>query len=197
MFKVPISNSSSPTIYELVEKRSRFITYCEAVQNDEEFKAFLNRLKQQYPDARHYCYGFRIGPLTSAQRGFSDDGEPSGTAGMPILNVIDHSEFSNVAIIVVRYFGGTKLGTGGLARAYSQAAKTVLEATAWRIFEAQQVVELVCDFHQEHQLRYLIAQLSGEVLNVDYQQEVHLKIRVSETADLSSLALYRVNRSND
>lgn len=197
MFKVPISNSSSPTIYELVEKRSRFITYCEAVQNDEEFKAFLNRLKQQYPDARHYCYGFRIGPLTSAQRGFSDDGEPSGTAGMPILNVIDHSEFSNVAIIVVRYFGGTKLGTGGLARAYSQAAKTVLEATAWRIFEAQQDVELVCDFHQEHQLRYLIAQLSGEVLNVDYQQEVHLKIRVSETADLSSLALYRVNRSND
>lgn len=197
MFKVPTRSSSSPSFYELVEKRSRFITYCEPVQNEHEFKAFLNRLKKQYPDARHYCYGFRIGPLTSAQRGFSDDGEPSGTAGMPILNVIDHSEFSNVAIIIVRYFGGTKLGTGGLARAYSQAAKTALESTAWTIFEAQQDVDLLCDFHQEHQLRYLISQLSGEIINVDYQQEVHLKVRLAENADLSSLDFYRINRGDD
>lgn len=193
MFKIP----TKPTVYELVEKRSRFITYCEQIANEQEFKAFLNRLKQQYPDARHYCYGFRIGPLTSALRGFSDDGEPSGTAGMPILNVIDHSEFSNVAIIILRYFGGTKLGTGGLARAYSLAAKTALEATEWTIYEAKQDIELVCDFHQEHQLRYLIAQINGEILNVDYQQQVHLKARLSETTDLSSLALYRADRGND
>lgn len=193
MFKTP----SSPSLYELVEKRSRFITYCEAVQNNDEFKEFLNRLKKQYPDARHYCYGFRIGPLSSAQRGFSDDGEPNGTAGMPILNVIDHSEFSNVAIIIVRYFGGTKLGTGGLARAYSQAAKIALEAADWVIFEAQQEIELQCDFHQEHQLRYLITQLKGEILTVDYQQDVNLKVRLSEKADLSSLDLYRINRSDN
>lgn len=196
MFKVPsISDSSTP--YELIEKRSRFITYCEPVENEQEFKAFLNRLKLQYPDARHYCYGFRIGSLSSAKRGFSDDGEPSGTAGMPILNVIDHSEFSNVAIIIVRYFGGTKLGTGGLARAYSLAAKTVLETTAWTIYEAKQNIELVCDFHQEHQLRYLITQIDGETVNVDYQQQVYLKVRLPENADLSSLTLYRIDRGDD
>jgi putative IMPACT (imprinted ancient) family translation regulator len=116
---------------------------------------------------------------------------------MPILNVIDHSEFSNVAIIIVRYFGGTKLGTGGLARAYSLAAKTVLETTAWTIYEAKQNIELVCDFHQEHQLRYLITQIDGEIVNVDYQQQVYLKVRLPENADLSSLTLYRIDRGDD
>jgi uncharacterized YigZ family protein len=192
MFKTPTRLST----HELVEKRSRFITYCECVQNEQEFKIFLSRLKHKYPDARHYCYGFRIGPLNSAHRGFSDDGEPSGTAGMPILNVIDHSEFSNVAIVVVRYFGGTKLGTGGLARAYSDAAKIILDRVTWRIFEEQQEIKLLCTFQQEHQLRYLISQLEGNILKVDYQEEVVLTISVTKGIDLSSISFYRIDIGN-
>lgn len=183
--------------FELIEKRSRFITYCQKVSRPEEFKQLLNSLKKQYPDARHFCYGFRIGPLNSSLRGFSDDGEPSGTAGMPILNVIDHSDFSDVAIIVVRYFGGTKLGTGGLARAYSEAANSVLKSMQWVEFEAKQEVKLLCQFQQEHQLRYLIKQLNGEIVSIDYSQEVELSISIAEDADLSTLTLYRLNQSND
>lgn len=183
--------------FELIEKRSRFITYCRKVSTPDEFKHFLSSLKKQYPDARHFCYGFRIGPINSAQRGFSDDGEPSGTAGMPILNVIDHSDFSDTAIIVVRYFGGTKLGTGGLARAYSEAATTILKSMSWVEFEAKQEIHLVCQFQQEHQLRYLIKQLKGEIISINYSQQVKLSISLAENADLSTLALYRIDQGND
>lgn len=188
--------ATSNVCYELVEKKSRFITYCEHITNQDEFKNFLNRLKNQYPDARHFCYGFRIGPLTHPQRGFSDDGEPSGTAGMPILNVIDHSPFSDIAVIVVRYFGGTKLGTGGLARAYSEATKTALGQVEWKVYEEQQNIELICDFHQEHQVRYLIKQSNGEISQVEYEEKVRIKAVFSITADLSALALYIINRDN-
>lgn len=180
--------------YELIEKRSRFITYCEKVSDTAEFKSFLLRLKAQYPDARHFCYGFRIGALNSAQRGFSDDGEPSGTAGMPILNVIDHSQFSDIAIIVVRYFGGTKLGTGGLARAYSEVAKQSLEQLEWEEYEAQQIINLACGFQQEHQVRYLLSQIAGKILDVTYTEEVTLKVEIAASADLSTLTLFIINR---
>jgi uncharacterized YigZ family protein len=183
--------------YELVEKRSRFITYCEKVSSTEEFKSFLTRLKAQYPDARHFCYGFRIGPLSSAQRGFSDDGEPSGTAGMPILNVIDHSLFSDIAIIVVRYFGGTKLGTGGLARAYSEATKQSLELIEWQEYEAKEIIDLECEFQQEHQLRYLLNKIGGQILEVNYTEKVMLKVETTVSADLSTLTLFLVNRDID
>lgn len=188
--------ATNSVLYELTEKRSRFITYCEKVESQDAFKRFLRRLKTQYPDARHFCYGFRIGPLSSAQRGFSDDGEPSGTAGMPILNVIDHSLFSDIAIIVVRYFGGTKLGTGGLARAYSEAAKQSLERIEWEEYEAKQVQHLICDFHQEHQLRYLLNQVDGHIIKVEYAEKVLLKVELSETADLSTFAMFLVKRKD-
>ncbi len=191
--KVP----AKPSHYELIEKKSRFITFCEKVTSSQDFKSFLNRLKQQYPDARHFCYGFRIGSQNNAQRGFSDDGEPSGTAGMPILNVIDHSGFSDIAIIVVRYFGGTKLGTGGLARAYSQATNTVLQQLEWTEFQQLQKLILSCEFQQEHQLRYLIGQLEGIITSLDYQQGVTLTVNLPLQADLSTLTLFRTDRDDN
>lgn len=188
--------ATNSVCYELIEKRSRFITYCEKVESQEEFKNFLRRLKTQYPDARHFCYGFRIGALNSAQRGFSDDGEPSGTAGMPILNVIDHSLFSDIAIIVVRYFGGTKLGTGGLARAYSQAAKQSLEKIKWQKYEPKQIIDLACEFQQEHQLRYLLNQINGKIIAIDYTNSVLLKVEIPQSADLSTLTLFMMKRND-
>lgn len=188
--------ATSAVCYELIEKRSRFITYCERTSSQAEFKLFLQRLKKQYPDARHLCYGFRIGPLSSALRGFSDDGEPSGTAGMPILNVIDHSLFSDIAIIVVRYFGGTKLGTGGLARAYSEAAKHSLEQVTWQEYEEKFVIELVCEFPQEHQVRYLLKQIAGSIIDISYGERVLLQVEVTTSADLSTLTLFMNNRDD-
>ena len=193
MHKQPASDG----FFELIEKKSRFITYCKKVSQPTEFKEFLNLLKKQYPDARHFCYGFRIGRLSQAQRGFSDDGEPSGTAGMPILNVIDHSEYSDVAIIVVRYFGGTKLGTGGLARAYSEAASQVLKSMTWVDYEAKQIIQLQCNFQQEHQLRYLIKQLAGEIISIEYGLQVEMSISLAEDCNLSTLNFYRIDHGDD
>jgi uncharacterized YigZ family protein len=193
MHKQPASDG----FFELNEKKSRFISYCKKVTQPTEFKEFLNSLKKQYPDARHFCYGFRIGQLSQAQRGFSDDGEPNGTAGMPILNVIDHSNYSDVAIIIVRYFGGTKLGTGGLARAYSEAASQVLKSMTWVEYEAKQNIQLQCDFQQEHQLRYLIKQLAGEITNIEYTLQVEMNISLAEDSDLSTLSLYRIDQGDD
>jgi len=178
VYKTP----AQPHRCEFIEKKSRFIIYTEQVNDENEFKAFLTRTKQQYPDAGHHCYGFRIGPSSSAKRGFSDDGEPSGTAGMPILNVIDHSEFSDIAIIVVRYFGGIKLGTGGLTRAYSQAAKLAIEQLPYRFFEKKVQIRIQCDFSEENQVRHLLAQNQGEIKEVNYEAGVNIHAQLSEIA---------------
>ncbi len=113
---------------EIIEKKSRFIAETAIVRSEEEASAFLEARRKKYWDARHHCSAYIIGkerPLTHS----SDDGEPSGTAGRPILDVIKGFDVSDVSVVVTRYFGGTLLGTGGLVRAYSAAAKAGLEAS--------------------------------------------------------------------
>lgn len=165
---------------ELVEKKSRFISHTNRVKNEQEFRQFLQKIKSQYPDARHHCYGFRIGPLSSAKRGFSDDGEPSGTAGMPILNVIDHSDFSDIAVIVVRYFGGIKLGTGGLTRAYSKAAKLALNDQPAELYEPTSHISARCSFSKENLLRRTVAKHNGCIQQIDYSEDVIAAIDINE-----------------
>ncbi len=111
---------------ELTEKRSRFIGYCKPVSTEEEATAFIASIRSRHWDARHnvYAYSLREGNL----RRYSDDGEPSGTAGMPVLDVLQKSGVTDVCVVVTRYFGGVLLGTGGLVRAYSQAARLGLNA---------------------------------------------------------------------
>ena len=111
--------------------------------------------------------------------------------------MIDHSEYSDVAIIVVRYFGGTKLGTGGLARAYSEAASQVLKSMTWVDYEAKQIIQLQCNFQQEHQLRYLIKQLAGEIISIEYSLQVEISISLAEDCDLSTLNLYRIDHGDN
>jgi uncharacterized YigZ family protein len=114
---------------EYVEKKSRFIAQAVHVESEEEAIAFLEKVRKKYYDARHNCYAWVIGEQKEKTRS-SDDGEPSGTAGLPILKVIDGSGCTNVLIVVTRYFGGTLLGTGGLVRAYSKSAKDALDDAA-------------------------------------------------------------------
>jgi uncharacterized YigZ family protein len=108
--------------------RSRFITTAAPVTSVEEAKAFIAEMRAEFPDATHNCYAFAAGPPGStAMAGMSDDGEPSGTAGRPMLAVVLGSGIGDLAVVVTRYYGGTKLGTGGLVRAYSGGVKAVLE----------------------------------------------------------------------
>ncbi len=108
-------------------KNSRFIATAGAVASAEEAKAFVQRIREEMPDATHHVYAFRIGSGASVTEGMSDDGEPSGTSGPPVLSVLRGSGVGDVVVVVSRYFGGTKLGTGGLVSAYSDSAKLVME----------------------------------------------------------------------
>jgi uncharacterized YigZ family protein len=111
---------------ETVVVNSRFITLAGRVETVEAAKAFVAAVRMEFPDANHHVYAFRVGHGASVIDGVSDDGEPSGTSGPPVLAVLRGSDIGDIAIVVTRYFGGTKLGTGGLTRAYSEAARTVL-----------------------------------------------------------------------
>ena len=115
----------SPGVGEYEEKKSRFIAHLASVSTEEEAVAFFDEIKKKYWDAKHNCTAFVIGEDASLTR-CSDDGEPSGTAGKPILNVLLHSEIRNIACVVTRYFGGTVLGTGGLIKAYSDAVSAAV-----------------------------------------------------------------------
>ncbi|NDV20897.1 YigZ family protein [Pseudodesulfovibrio sp. JC047] len=120
-----------PSSFHRVEdtiKRSRFITSVDHAPDAESARAFIHCIKTEFPDATHNCWAYAAGPPgDTAAVGLSDDGEPSGTAGKPMLNMVLHSDIGEVAVVVTRYFGGTKLGTGGLVRAYSGMVKLGLE----------------------------------------------------------------------
>ena len=121
-----ISSILSPVTIETVIDKSRFICQLQPVNSVEEFQKSLHGVQQLHPKASHYCYAYIIGQSRETQK-FNDDGEPGGTAGMPILNILKYENLTNIASIVTRYFGGIKLGTGGLARAYSGATKAALD----------------------------------------------------------------------
>lgn len=112
---------------EIVIQKSRFIGYCFPAETEEEAHKYLEETRKKHYDATHNCYAYSVG-IDTVHKRFSDDGEPSGTAGMPILSVIGQQNLSNTLVIVTRYFGGTKLGAGGLVRAYSKACSEALAA---------------------------------------------------------------------
>ncbi|MEL6310076.1 MAG: YigZ family protein, partial [Chloroflexota bacterium] len=112
------------TRIEITVINSRFITTIERADTVEDARAFINEIRAEMPDANHHVYAFRIGYGNSITEGMSDDGEPSGTSGPPSLAVIKGTEIGDVVLVTTRYFGGTKLGTGGLVRAYTESAQT-------------------------------------------------------------------------
>lgn len=143
---------------EIVEKKSRFIAQVFPVETEEEAAKIIEETKKKYWDARHHCYAFVLGAGGEISR-CSDDGEPSGTAGRPILEVITGRGLCNILIIVTRYFGGTLLGTGGLVRAYSLAAQTGIDAG--RVITKEVGIRLTVDtdYNGVGKLQYVAAQL--------------------------------------
>jgi len=143
----------------------------------------LAQVRQHYPDARHHCWAYLLGsPFSPNTMASSDDGEPSGTAGKPILNVLQHSDIGNAIIVVVRYFGGIKLGAGGLIRSYSSAAQQVLDSASKTRFVAMLSATIECSFAQEQYLRHLTLQHQGEVLSAEYQEQVVLRLQLPQAA---------------
>ncbi|HCI30613.1 MAG TPA: IMPACT family protein, partial [Psychrobacter sp.] len=146
-------------------KKSEFIAYAYPVISREEAMFHVEQLREQYPDARHFCWGYIIGdPDNTTSAGFDDDGEPSGTAGRPILNVLQHKSIGNVIIIVVRYFGGIKLGAGGLTRAYAGAAQAAVDEMTLNPYVPMTQIHILAEFATEAQCRYMIESLGGHIV---------------------------------
>ena len=156
---------------EIEEKKSRFIATVRPVETEEEALAFIEEMKKKYWDARHNCYVYSVGMNREATR-CSDDGEPSGTAGKPMLDVLMGEGLMDVCAVVTRYFGGTLLGTGGLVRAYSGAVKEGL-ANA-QILEKKQGVrmEVITDYNGVGKIQYLAAQEGIDTLDSQYTDKV-------------------------
>lgn len=162
---------------ELVEKKSRFIATVRQVSTEEEAVAFIDEMKKKYYDARHNCSAFVIGSKGELTRS-SDDGEPSGTAGRPMLEVLTGSGIRNVAVVVTRYFGGVLLGTGGLVRAYSGAVKMALEQceTITRRFGVQLMIRT--DYNGVGKIQYLLGSRNVVIQDSVYAADVEMTVLV-------------------
>ncbi len=158
---------------EIEEKKSRFIAHVRPVHSEEEASAFIAEMKKKYWDARHNCSAFIIGKNSEVMRS-SDDGEPSGTAGKPILEVLLGEGLTDTAVVVTRYFGGTLLGTGGLIRAYTQATQAGLAAST--VIEKRTGIRLAIniDYTLEGKIRYFLAENSLTLENSEYSDKVML-----------------------
>lgn len=164
---------------EITEKKSRFIATVRPVESEDEAVSFINETKKKYWDARHNCSAFVIGKRQELTR-CSDDGEPAGTAGRPMLDVLLKENIHNAAVVVTRYFGGVLLGTGGLVRAYQQATKAGLSAS--EIIEKKEgaVLFIRTDYTGIGRLQYLFAQEKITVMDTAYEADVRVKAVIPE-----------------
>lgn len=160
---------------EIVEKKSRFIATVQPVHSEEEALAFIEKLKKQYWNATHNCFAYVIGERFQTQR-CSDDGEPQGTAGKPMLDVLLGEEIHDVVVVVTRYFGGTLLGTGGLVRAYSKAVQEGLAASKiiTKMYGCKLGIDT--DYTGLGKIQYILGQRGVTILNSEYTDKVKLEV---------------------
>lgn len=162
---------------EIEEKKSRFIAHVAAAGTEEDALAFIEAKKKQFWDARHNCYAYLLGEKAQTMR-FSDDGEPTGTAGKPILEVLMGSGIRNIVVVVTRYFGGTLLGTGGLVRAYTKAAQAGIAASDVRQMYYGYGLTIVTDYNGIGKIQYLMGQRGISTEKTDYAEDVTVHVRV-------------------
>lgn len=160
------------------EKKSKFIAHlCPYSSFDE----VMQRLKSEHPKARHYVYAYRyLNEFDQIVENSSDDGEPKGTSGKPCLNVLAGQELINTAVIVVRYFGGVKLGTGGLVRAYSDAVNSVISKSAFTVYEKLEKAQLVLEYSLLSQIEYLLSNLEITIIHKVFEENVILHIESTQ-----------------
>ncbi|WP_257280452.1 YigZ family protein [Endozoicomonas sp. ISHI1] len=180
-YRVPDLLPDSSFQWEAEVKRSRFITFLSRVTSRAEALSFQQSLRNQFPDASHHCLAFIAGPPEgNTVLGFDDDGEPGGTAGKPMLNVLQHRQIGEVAVVVVRYFGGIKLGAGGLVRAYGASVQSAVEQLP--VVECVPMIQgtALLDYANEQAFRHWLESLSGEIIHCDYSDRVVIQIKLPE-----------------
>ncbi|MBY6188779.1 YigZ family protein [Marinobacter hydrocarbonoclasticus] len=177
---------AAPVVVEEIIKRSRFLTVIERIQTGAEARALQARLKAQHPEASHHCLAFVAGPPGCTRDiGASDDGEPAGSAGRPMLNVLLGSEVGQLAAVSVRYYGGTKLGVGGLVRAYAGGVKLALESLTTQPFVPMSQLEVRGEYADLPMVEYLVQQHNGEVLAPHFDTGIRLELALP-TAELAA-----------
>ena len=178
MYSIPAAeNRTEETI-----QRSRFITSVAHAPTEEEAKIFIARIKDELPDATHHCWAYVAGsPGDTARIGMSDDGEPHGTAGKPILSVLLYSEIGEIVAVVTRYFGGTKLGTGGLVRAYTGGVKNALAGLS--VIEKRDIVTLnvIVDYSKVNIVKQLFEAYHAEIIHEEYGADVSFQVAISKS----------------
>ena len=162
---------------QITEKKSRFIGDVYNIENEEDALYYINETKKKYWVARHHCYAYIIGNNNEIKR-FSDDGEPSGTAGRPMLDVILGEDIYNVAVVVTRYFGGVLLGTGGLVRAYSKAVQEGLAASKVILKQKGIALKITTDYTGLGKIQYIAGERNIPVLDSEYTDKVVMKLLV-------------------
>lgn len=170
---------------EIEEKKSRFIATIEPATSEEEASAFIARMKKQYWDARHNCSAFVVGDDGQLMRS-SDDGEPSGTAGRPMLEVLKGEKVTNVAVVVTRYFGGTLLGTGGLIRAYQGAVKEALKNCIILRKISGSYLIIKSDYTDYGKIQYMAGANKWNIMSTDYGESV-VTTMVAEKTDVDGI----------
>lgn len=157
----------------LKEKDSKFLGYAYPVKNEEEIKQALESIKTEHPKATHHCYAYRLG-LEGEDYRANDDGEPSGSAGLPIYNQILSSDLTNVLVVVVRYYGGTKLGVGGLVKTYKESAKLTLEEAKVVTKELESTLELTFPFSLQNVAFTILNRFDTQIINFDANEECQI-----------------------
>ena len=173
-------------------KKSRFIASVSRVLSKNDAISFINQVKSKYPDARHHCYAYIAGnPFSTTDIGMSDDGEPQGTAGKPMLTVLQYRKIGEIIAVVTRYFGGTKLGTGGLLRAYSGSVQIALDKLKLMEFRILVSASITIPFQFENSVRYVFEKLDVNLIKVSYNNKVDMIIEFSE--DISQQLIQELN----
>lgn len=178
MFHVKQFEPVETASIELTEKRSRFIATAFYLADSTTVKKLIADQRQKRPAAAHVVHAFATGISGSSMQGASDDGEPHGTAGRPILEIINGRNLSNILVTVVRYFGGTKLGTGGLVRAYGGAAKLVLDSIAVQEISRSTLVTVQCSYEVYARLGSIIAALDCDIVSEQFGDQITIDLKV-------------------
>lgn len=176
MFKTINTNVSA----EIVEKKSKFIANVFYVETVEEAEEKVKEIKKKYFDARHNCFAYSVFTKDGIVNRFSDDGEPSGTAGGPMLNILNGKELTNLVVVVTRYFGGILLGTGGLIRAYTGATQEALGKLEDVYKDLGLEAKLVTTYPELEKLKYYLKQNQIEITNTEYNETVEVFVDITE-----------------
>lgn len=183
MFKTIKENSTA----EVVEKKSKFIANVFYVESRKEAEGLIKQINKKYHDARHNCYAYRIFAKEGIIEKASDDGEPSGTAGAPMLNILSKKELTNILVIVTRYFGGILLGTGGLVKAYSEACSLAIKNSGIIEKKLLNVYKIEINYADIDKFKYFAKNNNIIILKEEYLENVILEIGINEKEEINKI----------